>query len=183
LSFLLVLMLAGNAQKESNFGLGIGSVSNFYPLKHKDKIYNGTGIGSGIRLEYNQKEKDLSTGSIHLGGIAVFGQSSSNYQFNNWKSKYIWRHMVLAARLKYVYPVDKELDLYGGIHLGLHIEQFSELYSTEPPAGYAVSGYTHGTPYSGLFFGADYKVAKKMSLFGELGYDLMWFTIGAKLYL
>lgn len=186
---LLALVLIGltghlRAQGNNSFHVGVGSISNFYPIKHKDKIYQGTGIGTGIRLGYEQRVKDLSTGNLSLGGILVFGRSSANYSFDNWKSKYHWRHTVLAARVTYEYPIDEQLNLYGGLHVGFQFERFNQSFgATAPPAAYRQDNYFHSSPYTGLFFGADYKVSEKFGAFAELGYDLMWFTLGAKVYL
>lgn len=172
-----------DAQENKTIHLGIGSISNFYPIKHKDKIYEGTGIGSGLRIGYAQDLKKLSTGKLTFGGILVVGQSSANYAYNNWKSEYRWRHSLLAARLAYVYPVDANLDLYGGLHLGVQFERFTQVYSVSPPVGYLNDKYFHSSLYSGVFFGASYKINGRFGAFAELGYDLMWFTLGAKVYL
>lgn len=171
------------AQENKTLELGLGSISNFYPIKHKDKVYEGTGIGSGLRIGYEQDLKQLSTGKLTLGGIMVIGSSRANYALGKWKSEYQWRHTVLAARLAYQYPYDEKLDLYGGLHFGVQFERFRQVYSVSPPASYTVNNYNHGAPYTGLFFGAGYKLSKNIGAFAELGYDLMWFTLGAKVYL
>jgi len=182
LVFAMALQL--RAQENRNVHLGLGSISNFYPIKHKDKIYQGTGIGSGIRLGYEQDFKNLSTGKLTLGGILAIGRSSANASFNNWKSEYRWRHSLFAARLVYAYPVDSQLDLYGGLHMGVQFERFTHVYATAAPAlGYVNDNYFHSAVYAGAFFGASYKLSDRFGAFAELGYDLMWFTLGAKVYL
>lgn len=183
LFFIISSIFSVSAQTEGQLSLGIGSISDFYPVKYQGKTYQGTGIGAGFRLGYEQKWLDLSTGHLNLGGILAYGQSDAQYTINNWKSRYVWRHTVMAARITYIYPYDDKLNFYGGLHVGLHIERFTEVYTGTPPANYVVSNYTKPILYTGLILGADYKVADKIGLFGELGYDIMWFTLGAKYYL
>lgn len=171
------------SQSDRELGMGIGSISNHYPVKSDDRFYYRTGLGAGIRLSYEEKLKQLSTGWLNWGAMLVYGRSDANYKRDAWNSRYVWNHVVLAGRLNYTYPVDDKLHLYGGLNLGIHLETFNEHYIPPIPANYEPNQYSNGGLYSGLYIGGNYYLKQNLALFSELGYDLMWFSVGIKMYL
>ena len=169
--------------QDQSVGGGLSSISNFYSVRYDNRDLYRSSAGAGLRFTYEQTVKQLSTGKLTWGAMMGFGRSDAWYNRPGWKSRYYWSHLLLSGRASYVYPYSDKLDLYGGLHLGLHIASFRESYDPPVPVGYQPSEWTRMNLYGGMFVGGEYRFQGQWAAFAEFGYDLMWFTLGAKLYL
>ncbi|MBI1222209.1 MAG: hypothetical protein GC180_06350 [Bacteroidetes bacterium] len=182
LQFFLIGFFA-QAQGESQLHIGVGSLSDFYPLNYNGKIYQATALGAGVRIGFEKEWKQLGSGHFNIGGIVSFGKSTGTYGIPGHRVQLTWTHVVCAARLVYVYPYNEDLNFYGGLHLGLDSKSYQEHYLGGIPSGTIQQSIGKLFPYGGMIVGADYKLGRHYAIYSELGYDLLWFTLGIKSYL
>ncbi len=179
--FALMITLATSIQLKSqtmevgdkNLNLGIGFGSTWY----HGLGYKTTVPPISASLDYGFKD-DVGPGVIALGGY--FGFSSYKWEYNYlYTYGYKYTTLILGARGTYHMEFIDNLDTYGGLLLGFRLVS-SKYYGD---LGYSYSGGAgSGLAYS-LFIGANYSLAEKIALFGELGYGISYLTLGLTLKL
>ena len=170
-SVILVLLLTATVsfaqgyQKDSkvlNAGVGFG-------LYGMDGSATLPPISAGLQFGITDK--------ISAGGI--IGIAGSSYDFGSWYGKdYSWSYtyIIIGARGEYHYlEPENKLDAYGGVTLGYTIVNVSE------PDGWEGYGYSATGSYAlyGFHAGARYALTPSIGVFGELGYGIGYFTVGA----
>ncbi len=156
-----------NGDMVGNLGVGFGWYGYGY----------GTTSLPAFSLSLEKGIKDIeNVGPLSIGGIIGFKHASYN-----WASSYdwSWNDIIIAARGALHYDLFKvsKLDTYGGIALGVRIE--NESYYTYNLAGDVVkakANFTHGL--FALYLGGRYYVSDNLAVFGELGYGLGYLTLG-----
>lgn len=146
----------------SVLGIGFGPAGTYY---------GRGGFSPGIKLNFEKGLWDAGPGVITLGG--TFGFS---YQRFGWAGGYNWTYSnyIIAVRSAWHHNWGVEnLDTYAGLSAGVRILLFND-------GGYTVAPYNYNTVYGhfGGFIGAAYYFSPKVGVFGELGYDINYFTLG-----
>jgi len=170
---ILCLAIGALAQKHS-IGIGLGS-SNDYFLDHE------TGVGAGARLNYDYRWKTFGNLSLTFGGALAYTTTEANYTPGlGWRTNYRWRSVIQAFRATANFEYNESFHVYGGVHLGVRFLSFQERAGVNAPPGYQSPQFRTLYAFSGVFAGVDYVLTNRFKLFGELGYDMMWFTLGLK---
>jgi hypothetical protein len=142
--------------------------------------YGATSLPAlSISLEKGIKELDF--GTLGIGGIV--GYKHATY---NWLTGYdwSWTDYVVAARGSLhvdLLDIDK-LDTYGGVALGIRAETW-KYYTYDINTNYRNVKESTIHPLFAFYAGGRYYFTEKFAAFGELGYGLGYFTIGASLKL
>ena len=153
--------------------LGIG------PCTHP--FGNGYGLGIGGKLSFEKGMWKVGPGVITLGGDFGLSFSWRSWTFLEYKLSERWGNLFLAARGAYHYGFNvKGLDVFGGIPLGLGLDNYTHTGSHGIYTWSEVGGGTHSPifPYVGVFVGASYFFNNTIGLCGELGYNLTYANIG-----
>ncbi len=176
-AFFVCAGLTASAQKltQPRLGLGLGTAVNYF---------NGykAGLGAGVKATLDFRIFDFSTGYLETGVALSYSSTSANLTVAGERMKYIWRQSFSGLRLHYVYPVQDNLEAYAGLSLGVRLISFEDRYSNMP-RGYAQPVFNSFSHYKALYAGVNYKVSEKFFVFTELGNDVLWFSLGAKLQL
>lgn len=182
--FLLVVMFACSSilvhAQQFNVGDNVGSLGIGFgsSLAHR---FGSSGPGIALQLEHGMWDVE-GPGTISLGGYLGYNSFSSRYGIPGSIYSYKVRssYMILGVRSAYHYHgLDiKELDLYGGLMLSLNI--YSESRTSDFNGNYVYVGPDAGTSLSpSLYVGARYYFTENLAAYGELGYGISFFTVGA----
>ncbi len=121
-------------------------------------------------------------GKLGIGGIVAFGSSGYNDYYNFGGPKYYYSYsytyFLVGARANYHILLIDKLDLYGGVMAGF---QFGS-YSITGDPGFNNGWVSHPSSTSfvaGIYIGGRYFLTNNFGLFGELGYNISWLTLGA----
>lgn len=168
-------LLSSNAQSFTNqkLSLGLGTAYNYY------RNYE-TGVGAGFRLSYVGKVADFSVAYIEAGGSLAYSATDANFKFANFSYRYVWNSVMIAPRINAVFPMDDKFNMYIGSHIGGRIVNF-RTETTSPGTSLQVDKQSKFKLHAGIYAGADYSLNKNFKVFGEAGYDFLWFTLGLKL--
>ncbi len=162
-------------QGDINLNAGLGLISYF-----GNGNFGMPPIGAS--LEYGFKD------NISIGGYLAFAASNDTYNHYYYSGIYRYRYTILGPRASFhlneLIPIDDNLDLYGGVFLGVVISSSSweythnnyySYYGYNPPVQTSsTSTYFRGS----LFGGARYRFTDNIGVFGELGYGLSVMQIG-----
>lgn len=166
-----------------NLGFGFGGVTNYSAYRGSGYTYRRS---PAFSLSYEQPwSEQVGPGYLGIGAYAGFQStySSYRYKYNNGSSYYYdnrWNHFMIAARAAYHWDElnFENAELYGGVMIGLGFQ--SHTYRTDDPNpnnSYYWTGRSVYPAFS-VFFGGRWYFAKKVALFGELGYGISYGTIG-----
>lgn len=191
IKLLIIIVLVGTitslqAQKMdvgTNFlSLGIGP-SNHYSGFH-------SGGTPAFKLAYDHGFREIGPGTLTLGGSLGF--FTTHYDSRTWDGlnyyNYTWRwtYIVGAFRVGYYYNF-KDLDIpdlnvYGGLGIGLRYVAFSDNYSG-PTQYYSAYNGSNTAFHFAFYGGANYFLTKKLAFFLEFGYDISYVTVGVTFHL
>ena len=139
--------------------------------------YAYSGAKMGIPPVHVSFEKAI-TDNIGVGGLLGF--TSAKYESNILNETYSWNfnYTLIGARGAYHFTDFEEADVYLGGMLGYNIASAKfkstdatlEQYVVEPKVGGVVIGG---------FVGARKSVTESLTLFGEVGYNIAWLSVGA----
>ncbi len=151
----------------ANLGIGVGNRYGF-----------GTGVGllGGSSSVSPALSLSVERGVVPLGpgilGVGAFlGYQGASFDFGGG-DKWHFTDLILAARGVFHIPATPELDVYGGLNLGLRYTRVG------------VEGSTFLAPASsadlatGIFVGGRYFFSENIGAFGELGYDQSYLKVG-----
>lgn len=170
-----------------NFGIGFGNPSY-------QSLYRGAGYSYGITpatsLSYEQPlPKKLGPGYLGVG--AYFGYQHEHENYNNvyyynsvnYYYNHSWNYFMIAARAAYHWDVlnSKNAEVYAGAIIGVRIQTYT--YSTNDPGQHDPYTYNEGSvfPAYTVFAGARWYFAKRVGVFGEVGYGISYLTGGISL--
>ena len=166
-----------------NLGFGFGGV-NYY------SINTGTGYNyrrtPAISLSYEQPwKKKLGPGYLGIG--AYLGFQNARYRYDDvfygggkYYYEHNWNYFMVAARGAYHWDVlnSKNAEVYAGVVIGLRFQTYS--YNTNDPDPYTDYRLSNSAVYPAysLFAGARWYFAKRVAVFGEVGYGISYLTAG-----
>ena len=165
------------------------SVSNAQTFEKGTKLLSvGVGLGNPYGLGFISPSiqgildigvsPKLGIGYIGVGGILGFSTGTVDYGWG-YNNKYTVRYtnFSIAARGTYHFDLDVEkLDLYGGVLAGYNIGSASDDYSGG--FGYTPAYKSYSRPIFGVFAGARYYFTPKVAVYGELGNDISFLSVG-----
>jgi hypothetical protein len=121
---------------------------------------------------------DIGPGVLSLGGVI----GATTYKdvgtiYTNWQYEYGYKSTtaIVALRSTYHYQIVNKIDTYGGIHLGMRVEKWSQ-YGNFPP--YQESRDINFRPVFNIFGGAKYFFTDKIAAMLELGYGIAFINAG-----
>lgn len=145
-----------------SFGVGLGN--------HYGYVGSGLTVAPAFSIAYERSMLALGPGILGVGGFVGYQRATSkdvvaNYRFSD---------LIVAARGVFHYPVSPQLEVYGGVALGVRRAGVS--FDGSPGAGDYAASATDG--YSALFVGGRYYFGNSLGAFAELGYDQSWLKVG-----
>lgn len=167
LFFTTTALADGPVTKGSNvLGFGLG-VANRY--------YGYAGFSPGVKINFESALWQAGPGVVTLGGTFGYTYQSYHYGyiFNNGY-RYSWHNFIIAARSAWHHNwgVDK-LDTYAGASAGVRFNIYND--GGDP---YNTNNYSSVYPHFGGFVGACYYFKPSVGVFGEVGYDINFITVG-----
>jgi hypothetical protein len=174
LILLLLVVVAGQmnmtAQTFENgasyFHAGIGILSP----------YTYSGAKMGIPPVHVSFEKGVTE---NIGVGALVGYTSAKYESSFLTDSYSWNfsYALIGARGAYHFTNFDKADLYLGGMLGYNIAK-AKFESTDPDLAQYVTEPKVGGVVFGGFLGARKSVTDNLTLFGEVGYNIAWLSVG-----
>ena len=153
----------------SVLGFGLGMANRYYG-------YNG--FSPGVKINFEVGIWNAGQGVVTLGG--TFGYTFQGYRNryiilgNGYEYSYSWHNFITAARSAWHHNwgVDK-LDTYAGASAGVRFNIYND--GDDP---YNNNNDNRVDPHLGGFVGACYYFKPAIGVFGEVGYDINFITVG-----
>jgi hypothetical protein len=163
------VMADGLVAKGSNvLGFGFGMANRYYGY---------SGFSPGVKINFESGLWQAGPGVVTLGGTLGYTFQRYRYGYVFGGYDYSWHNFIIAARSAWHHNwgVDK-LDTYAGVSAGVRIMIFND--GDDP---YNNPDYNTVYPHFGGFIGACYYFKPGLGVFGEVGYDINFFTVGLNL--
>ncbi|MFZ6053207.1 hypothetical protein [Halocola ammonii] len=182
--FLILIVLLG-----SGLGMRAQQVDNFTPgeILVSPAIGLGTpylgGLGYStvlppisVSVDYGIEQDVVDEGTVSIGGY--FGIAQNRFRTNYFGGEYGWNYtyIVLGPRGVYTYPIEENLDIYGGLMLGFNIATAREV--GDVPGNVSSSG--GGFAYD-FFAGGRYFFQDNLAAMLELGYGVSILRLGVSI--
>ena len=152
--------------------IGIGPGTHFFG--------NGFGFGPAFKMGFEKGMWQVGPGVFTLGGEFTVSYFTYKYYVDY---KETWINFMFAARSAYHYGWKVPgLDTYAGIPAGIGFCAYTDSWK-DMKNHFGYRGYHAVYPYFGIFIGAAYYFSPVFGLFGELGYNSTYATIGVALKL
>ncbi len=160
-------MADGPVTKGSSvLGFGLGMANRYYGY---------AGFSPGVKVNFETGIWQAGPGVVTLGG--TFGYTFQRYRYGYiWGSNYdySWHNFIVAARSAWHHNwgVDK-LDTYAGVSAGVRFN----IYDDGDDPNNNIDAF-RVYPHFGGFVGACYYFKPSVGVFGEVGYDINFITLG-----
>ena len=133
-----------------------------------------------VSADYGLKE-DIGPGTIGIGALLGYSSYKETLTLTPLNETYGWKYSAIICTIKgsYHYEFVENFDIYAGIGAGLryNIDSFfgNPDYNDDPDSGIF--------PVFCIFVGERYFLTNNIAILGELGYGIVWFSVGLSLKL
>jgi hypothetical protein len=126
-----------------------------------------------VSVDYAIEQDIVDEGTVSVGGY--FGVAQNRYRADYFGGEYGWNftYIVIGPRGTYTYPIEENLDIYGGLMLGYNIATVKEVGDVPGNANYSAGGFAYD-----FFAGGRYYFKDNMAAMVELGYGVSILRLG-----